>query len=128
MGLPSPVLHEGADASLVLFDWDRVTERNSYEDPLVPPDGIDAVWVHGDLVHDDGRIHPPKTFAGRHLLTPPGRLNPPRGGLCAVSPCLRPVSAHRAVGARAPLGLCAVLPCLRRVSAHKAAAANWRAG
>ena len=71
MGLPSPALREGADASLVLFDWDGVTECNSYEDPLVPPDGIDAVWVHGDLLQHEGRIHPPKTFGGRHLLTPP---------------------------------------------------------
>ena len=70
MGLPSPVLREGADASLVLFDWDGVTERNSYEDPLIPPDGIDAVWVHGDLVQHEGRIRPPGIFAGRHLLTP----------------------------------------------------------
>ena len=73
MGLPSPVLREGADASLVLFDWERVTERNSYEDPLVPPDGIDAVWVHGDLVQHEGRIHPPRVFSGRHLLTAPAR-------------------------------------------------------
>ena len=71
MGLPSPVLREGADASVVLFDWDRVTDRNSYEDPLVPPDGVDAVWVHGELVQHEGRIHPPKAFGGRHLLTAP---------------------------------------------------------
>ena len=71
MGLPSPVLREGADASLVLLDWERVAERNSYEDPLVPPDGIDATWVHGDLVQHEGRILPPDTFGGRHLLTPP---------------------------------------------------------
>ena len=73
MGLGSPVLREGADASLVLFDWDRVTERNSYADPLVPPAGIDAVWVHGDLIVHEGRISVPNTFAGRHLLTPPSR-------------------------------------------------------
>ncbi|MCE2511452.1 MAG: hypothetical protein J4F50_02630 [Acidimicrobiia bacterium] len=71
MGLPSPVLREGADASLVLIDWDRVTERNSYEDPLVPPEGIDATWVHGELVQHEGRIHPPGAFSGRHLLTRP---------------------------------------------------------
>ena len=69
MGLPSPVLREGADASLVLFDWDSVTERNSYEDPLVLPEGIDATWVHGELVQHEGRIHPPEVFGGRHLLT-----------------------------------------------------------
>ncbi len=71
MGLPSPALRPGADASVVLFDWDRVTERNSYEDPLVHPDGIDAVWVHGELLHSEGRIHAPESFAGRHLFTPP---------------------------------------------------------
>ncbi len=71
MGLPSPVLREGADASLVLFDWDRVCERNSFDDPLVPPDGIDAVWVHGELVQHEGCILPPRAFPGRHLLTPP---------------------------------------------------------
>ncbi len=72
MGLRSPALREGADASLVLLDWDRVTERNSYEDPLVAPEGIDATWVHGELVQHEGRIHPPERFGGRHLLTGPG--------------------------------------------------------
>ena len=70
MGLPSPVLREGADASLVLFDWDSVTERNSYEDPLLLPEGIDATWVHGELVQHEGRIHPPAEFGGCHLFTP----------------------------------------------------------
>ncbi len=69
MGLPSPVLREGGDASLVLLDWNGVTERNSYEDPLVPPAGIDATWVHGELVQFEGRIYPPAKFPGRHLLT-----------------------------------------------------------
>ncbi len=69
MGLASPVLREGADASLVLFDWERVTERNSFEDPLVPPEGIDAVWIHGHLVNDQGQIRIPKPFPGRPLLT-----------------------------------------------------------
>ena len=69
MGLSSPVLRPGADASVVLFDWDRVTERNSFEDPLLHPEGIDAVWVHGELLHSDGRIHAPPSFAGRHLIT-----------------------------------------------------------
>ncbi len=78
MGLPSPVLRPGADASVVLFDWDRVTERNSYTEPLVHPEGIDAVWVHGELLHSEGRIHAPESFAGRHLLTPPSTGRPRR--------------------------------------------------
>lgn len=71
MGLPSPALRPGADASLVLFDWERVTDRNSFLEPLMHPDGIEAVWVHGELLHSQGQIHVPQRFAGRHLLTPP---------------------------------------------------------
>ena len=70
--LADPVLRPGADASLVLFDWETVAERNSFEEPLTPPDGIDAVWVHGDLVYAGGRFHPPSPFGGR-ILTSPGR-------------------------------------------------------
>lgn len=70
MGLPSPVLRVGADASMVLFDWDTVGERNTFEDPLVHPEGIDAVWVHGELVHYEGEILAPLAFNGQHLLTP----------------------------------------------------------
>lgn len=79
MGLESPVLRPGGDASLVLFDWDRVSERNDYLDPLAPPVGIDAVWVHGRLVHaggafpgyEPGGSAPPGGFGGRLLLSPP---------------------------------------------------------
>lgn len=67
LGLVDPVLREGADASLVLFDWARVRERNDYADPLVPPDGIDLVWVHGVRVLDHGVFHPPTPFPGRVL-------------------------------------------------------------
>ncbi len=67
--LESPVLRPGADASLVLFDWDAVRECNSFEYPLVPPEGIEAVWVHGELVNDGGRIRVPAAFPGRHLLS-----------------------------------------------------------
>ena len=45
-----PTLRSGADASLVLFDAERVGERNDYLDPLVPNVGIDAVWVHDHVV------------------------------------------------------------------------------
>ena len=72
LGLDDPVLRPGADASIVLFDWENVAERNSFEEPLLPPEGIDAVWVHGDPVYADGHFHPPSPFAGR-ILTSPGR-------------------------------------------------------
>lgn len=68
--LPDPVLREGADASLVLFDAEAVRERNDYLDPLVPPVGIDAVWVHGALVLDHGTLRAPRPFPGRILRSP----------------------------------------------------------
>ncbi|MEI7703104.1 MAG: hypothetical protein WCK73_00755 [Deltaproteobacteria bacterium] len=69
--LPDPTLRPGADASLVLLDAERVRERNDYESPLVPPEGIDMVWVHGELVLDHGRLVVPRRFPGRTLTSPP---------------------------------------------------------
>jgi len=68
--LPDPTLREGADASLVLFDPATVGERNDYLDPLVPPSGIDMVWVHGERVLDHGRLVAPRVFPGRALVSP----------------------------------------------------------
>jgi N-acyl-D-aspartate/D-glutamate deacylase len=67
--LEDPTLRVGADASLVLFDWHRVRERNDYLDPLVPPDGIDVVWVHGHRVLDDGEFMVPRPYPGRVLTS-----------------------------------------------------------
>ena len=72
LGLRSPILAPGSDASLVMFDWDKVRECNDFDDPLVAPEGIDAVWVHGDLVHEHGRFHVPTEFRGRILMSEPG--------------------------------------------------------
>jgi N-acyl-D-amino-acid deacylase len=69
LGLPDPSLRPGADASLVLFDPDGVGERNDYDSPLVPPEGIDMVWVHGEVVLDHGRLIVPRSFPGRTLTT-----------------------------------------------------------
>jgi len=68
--LPDPILREGADASLVLFDAATAGERNDYLDPLVPPSGIDMVWVHGERVLDHGRLVAPRVFPGRVLASP----------------------------------------------------------
>ena len=70
LGLESPVLAPGSDASVVLFDWDTVTERNSFEDPMIPPTVIDGVWVHGELVYEDGVFLPPPHYPGRILWSP----------------------------------------------------------
>ncbi len=68
LGITEPVLGKGADASLVLFDWSAVRERNDYLNPLVPSEGIDVVWVHGVKVLDHGTIQVPGRYPGRILL------------------------------------------------------------
>lgn len=68
LGIEEPVMSVGADASLVLFDWSEVRERNDYLNPLVPSQGIDVVWVHGEKMLDHGTIHLPSRYSGRILL------------------------------------------------------------
>jgi len=70
LNLPDPTLKVGADASLVLFAPETVGERNDYLNPLIPPAGIDAVWIHGQPVLDHGRLIAPTPFPGRLLTSP----------------------------------------------------------
>ena len=65
--LPSPVLRPGADASLVLLDWHKVRENNDYSEPMIEPDGIHKVWVHGHLVFDEGRFPLTTNYPGQIL-------------------------------------------------------------
>ncbi|NPV72048.1 MAG: amidohydrolase family protein [Firmicutes bacterium] len=47
---------EGADADLVLFDPGTVTDMATYENPGLPPAGIQMVMVRGEVVCLDGRF------------------------------------------------------------------------
>jgi N-acyl-D-amino-acid deacylase len=49
------ILKEGAFADLTLFDADKVGETATYEKPIAPARGIDAVIVNGAVVWRDGR-------------------------------------------------------------------------
>lgn len=44
----------GHAADLVVFDAGRIADRASYDDPLAPPEGIDAVIVNGRLAVEHG--------------------------------------------------------------------------
>ncbi len=72
-GLPARILGladrgrigAGAFADLVLFDPATVADRATYEDPALPPTGIEAVVVNGRLAMRHGR--PVDVAAGRVL-------------------------------------------------------------
>jgi N-acyl-D-amino-acid deacylase len=49
------VIREGQWADVVIFDFDKVQDRATYEQPLLAPEGIDYVLVNGQVVIDHGR-------------------------------------------------------------------------
>lgn len=50
------LIREGLSADLVLLDFDRVIDTNSYTDPIKLPAGIEKVWVKGKLRYQEA-IH-----------------------------------------------------------------------
>jgi N-acyl-D-amino-acid deacylase len=50
------LLKEGFDADIVVFDPLTVIDRATYEDPNRGPDGIDYVFVNGQMAAEKGRI------------------------------------------------------------------------
>ena len=46
----------GGPADLVLFDAERVIDRATWEEPRLPPDGVDSVWVAGARVVAGSRL------------------------------------------------------------------------
>jgi N-acyl-D-amino-acid deacylase len=49
-------LAPGHAADLVLFDPERVADRATYDEPRLPPVGIERCWVAGRLVAREGRL------------------------------------------------------------------------
>ena len=50
------VLKKGAWAAIVVFDSARISERGTYDDPRVAPEGIDYVLVNGKPVVSQGEL------------------------------------------------------------------------
>ena len=49
------LIKEGCWADVVIFDYDKIQDRATYEQPLVTPLGIDYVLVNGQVVVDQGK-------------------------------------------------------------------------
>ena len=49
------LIKEGGWADVVIFDYEKVQDRASYEQPLLHPVGIDYVLVNGQVVIDHGK-------------------------------------------------------------------------
>ena len=49
-------LSVGADADVVVFDPEHIIDRATFADPLIPPAGIELVFVGGKPVLRDGVI------------------------------------------------------------------------
>ena len=64
-------IREGLWADAVVFDFDKIQDRATYEQPTLYPEGIDYVLVNGEIVIDHGQhtgAKPGKVLYG------PGRL------------------------------------------------------
>jgi N-acyl-D-amino-acid deacylase len=62
------LVREGMWADAVIFDYDKIQDRSTYEHPDVTPDGIDFVLVNGQVVIDHGKhtgARPGKVLYGR---------------------------------------------------------------
>jgi len=58
------LIKESCWADVVIFDYDKIQDRSTYEQPLLTPTGIDSVLVNGQLVIDHGN----------HTGSRPGRI------------------------------------------------------
>ena len=62
-------LQEGADADIVVFDANTITDRSTFEKPMEPSVGVRYLMVEGTVVVDEGKLVP-DVFPGRALLGP----------------------------------------------------------
>jgi N-acyl-D-amino-acid deacylase len=51
-------LYEGATADVIVFDPNGFTDRATFQEPFVPPDGLKLVIINGRTVLNDGKISP----------------------------------------------------------------------
>ena len=64
-------LQEGADADIVVFDPQTITDKSTFQAPMEPSTGVKYLVVSGTVIVDQGKVVP-DVFPGRALL-PAGR-------------------------------------------------------
>jgi len=62
-------LQEGADADLVVFDPETITDRSSFQHPMEESAGVEYLVVNGKVLIDQGKLVP-NLFPGRALVGP----------------------------------------------------------
>jgi N-acyl-D-aspartate/D-glutamate deacylase len=62
-------LQEGADADIVVFDANTITDRATFEKPMEPSVGVRYLLVGGTVLVDGGKLVP-DVFPGRALVGP----------------------------------------------------------
>jgi N-acyl-D-aspartate/D-glutamate deacylase len=62
-------LQEGADADIVVFDPQTISDRSTFEKPMEPSVGVHELLVGGTLVIDDGKMLS-DIYPGRAILAP----------------------------------------------------------
>jgi len=62
-------LQEGADADIVVFDANTITDRATFEKPMEPSVGVRYLVVGGTVLVDGGKLVP-DVFPGRALVGP----------------------------------------------------------
>ena len=65
------VIREGAWADITIFDLDRISDRATYEEPVLFPAGIEYVLVNGVVVIEEDGTH--TGARPGHVLYGPGR-------------------------------------------------------
>ena len=65
-------LQEGADADLVAFDPETISDRSTYQSPREPSMGMRYVLVNGTLLIDQGKLMPDR-YPGRSIELDPSK-------------------------------------------------------
>jgi N-acyl-D-aspartate/D-glutamate deacylase len=68
-------LQEGADADIVVFDPQTITDRSTFQKPMEPSVGVHYLLVAGTPVIEDGKLVA-DAFPGQALLGPGKTIEP----------------------------------------------------